>query len=208
MSCPICNNTEISDGAETCHQCGSDLEVFTHIESAKKEHHFQKKSMFILAALLGIVVVSWGSVSLLSGDTPDNAITGEVSPADDGTALSPAVSLNEFTETLKKENEDLKSEVASLTVEISKLKTPAPAIKAPAPKEKEKEAASDADLSAKAGASNESNVIIHQVKRGESLWKISRKYFKNGTKAKKIAADNNLTNMKAIPIGTKLKIYK
>jgi len=202
MSCPICNNTEISEGAETCSQCGSDLEVFTHIESAQKEHQFQKKSMLILAALLGIVVVSWGSVSLLSGDTSDDIITGEVSPPDDGTALSPAITSNEFTATLKKENEDLKTEVASLTSEINKLKTPAPSVKPSAPKEKEKEAALTSD------ASNESNVIIHKVKRGESLWKISRKYFKNGTKAKKIAADNNITNLKAVRIGTKLKIYK
>ena len=205
MSCPICSNTEISEGAENCPQCGSDLEVFTHIESAQKEQVFQKKSMLVLAALFGIVVLSWGSVSIFSGDKPkDAANTDEVSPPDDGTTLSPAVSLNEYTTTLKKENEDLKSEVTSLTSEINKLKTAAPAVKEtktePVTAKKEKAVTSE--------TAGESDVIIHVVKRGESLWKISRKYFKNGTKAKKIAADNNLTKMKAIPIGTKLKIYK
>lgn len=205
MSCPICNNTELSEGAENCPQCGSDLEVFTHIESAKKEHQFQKKSMFILAGLLGIVVVSWGSVSLLSNDKPqtDVSITEEISPPDD-VMPSPVVASNELNESneeaLKKENEALKSEVTSLTSEINKLKKPEPSVKAESPKEKVKTLTADAP--------NENNVIIHKVKRGESLWKISRKYFKDGTKAKKIAADNNLTNMKAIPIGTKLKIYK
>ena len=214
MSCPICNHTN-PDGyqderAENCPQCGSDLEVFTHIESAQKEHQFQKKSMLILAALLGIVVVSWGSVSLFSGDKPvtmDDAVKEEVSPLDDGTKLSPAVTLNEFIETLKKENQDLKSEVASLLSEVASLKSEVKILKVPDPSAKTsvpnaKEKVETADVS------NEGDVIIHVVKRGESLWKISKKYFRNGTKAKKIAADNNLTKMRSIPVGTKLKIYK
>ena len=52
------------------------------------------------------------------------------------------------------------------------------------------------------------DVIIHTVKRGDSPWTISKKYFHNGSHAKQIVADNNLQNMKNIPIGTKLKIQK
>lgn len=203
MSCPICNHTELNEGAATCPQCGSDLEVFTHIESAKKEHFSQKKSVAVLAALLAIVVVSWGSVSLLSGDKQQaDEVIAEVSPSEDGAMLSSAVNSNEVPEELKKENENLKSEVASLTSEINKLKTPAPsATAAPSLKGEDKNNGS-------LHGGGQSDVIIHTVKRGESLWRISMKYFKNEGNIKKIAADNNIANPKALPIGAKLKIYK
>src|ERR1035437_8429658 len=203
MSCPICNNTELNEGAESCPKCGSDLEVFTHIEGAQKEHAFQKKSILVLAAVLGLVVVSWGSVSLFSGNKTEIA---EVSPEETTKAIAAvpdSATLAAFTSAqvlLQKENESLKSEVASLKSGIKTMKTPTPASKEPVSKGKKKVKIADVTV--------DGGMITHTVKRGESPWTISKKYFKNGSHAKQIVSDNNLEHVKTIPIGTKLKIQK
>jgi len=204
ITCPICNYTELHSGAESCPKCGSDIGVFTHIEGAQKEHAFQKKSILILAALLGIVVVSWGSVSLFSGDksktkekteATDTAKTVSIQP--DSISLAKAA----IIQSLQKENENLKSEVASLRSETKTVKvSPVPSAKVPVTKGKKK--------AKKSEVATDGGTITHTVKRGESPWTISRKYFKNGSHAKQIVADNNLSNLKTIPIGTKLKIQK
>ena len=224
MSCPICNNPELSEGAESCPKCGSDLEVFAHIEGAQKEHAFQKKSVLILAALLGIVVVSWGSVSMFSGDkakttsetaSADSTKTVAVVPvsAPDSALFAQAA----ITEYVQKENESLRSEIASLKSDMKSIKSlkataKAPASKEPAEKEtktkKAKHAKAKEEVQISSAAKTEGDIIIHTVKRGDSPWTISKKYFRNGSHAKQIIADNNLENMKNIPIGTKLKIQK
>ena len=207
-SCPICNYTELHAGAESCPQCGSDIEVFSHIEGAEKERTFQKKSILILAGLLGIVVVSWGSVSLFSGDKDQMAAeTGNtdaakvISSVPDSASLATAAA----AQLLQKENEDLKSELASLKSEIKASKASTLIAKPSVSKAKKKVKTSAVSISSE---KSEDGIIIHTVKRGDSPWKISRKYFKNGSHTKQIVADNNLQNAKTIPIGTKLKIQK
>ncbi len=214
MSCPICNNIELQEGAESCNKCGSDLEVFTHIEAAHKEHVFQKKSILILVAVLGVVMVSWGSVSLFSGKSTEAstaiADTTMVSMA------TPDADANLTSSGWQKENEYLKSTIASLNEEIAILKKPVYTPKAVAPKAKKEKkikkekahAEPKAEPAAESNSNAESGVIIHTVKKGQSFWTISKKYFKNGSHAKQIAADNNLTGVKNIPLGTKLKINK
>lgn len=205
MSCPICDHNELSEGSESCPKCGSDLEIFTHIENAHKENTFQKKSILVLTALFGVVLVSWGSVSYFSGSNLERT---DVVMSVDTTAVveEPVTDFDALTAATKPveefvtENEEPKAEVAPLKTETeaeAPVVVPAPAAKAPVVKEK-----------AKVKVSNEGGTIIHKVKRGDSFWTISKKYFKNGNHAKQIAADNNLNVKKSIPLGTKLKINK
>lgn len=206
MSCPICNHTELEEGADNCPQCGSDLEIFTHIENAKKENTFQKKAGLVLTASLGLVLVSWGSTSFFSGDNkaevaalPVAENTEIVVPAEDPLNIADA---GKPVEEFVKENEEAKPEVAPLTAEKVTSKEPVVAAeKAPVVKEKEK-------VVKPAAPANEGGVIIHKVRKGDSFWKISKKYFGNGNHARKIAADNGLNPKKNIPLGTKLKINK
>jgi nucleoid-associated protein YgaU len=48
--------------------------------------------------------------------------------------------------------------------------------------------------------------ITHTVTKGESLWTISKLYYKEGNNWKKIANANNISNPKKLEIGTKLII--
>ncbi|TAL59926.1 MAG: LysM peptidoglycan-binding domain-containing protein [Bacteroidetes bacterium] len=204
MSCPICSHTELEEGAENCPKCGSDLEIFSHIESVHKVETFQKKSMLVLTGLLGIVMVSWGSVSLFSGSNPE--LSDEVAATESANVVVVVedplnlAAAGKPVEEFVKENEEIKPEVDPLKTKYE-VKTPAvsaPISKPPVAKEKGKTVP----------ASNEGGVIIHKVKRGDSFWKISKRYFGNGKHAKQIAADNNLNVKKSIPLGTKLKINK
>lgn len=211
MSCPICNHTELEEGAENCPKCGSDIEIFTHIENAHKSDIFQKKAMLSLVGVLGIIMVSWGSVSLFSGDNKEAsdlvavAETTEVEevPVEDPLNISDA---GKPVEEFVAENAEAKSEAASLKTEepakTSQVAAPDekdPVEKAPAVKEKVKHAGPTFDAD---------GYIYHKVRKGDSFWKISKRYFGSGKHAKRIAADNNLNPRKNIPLGTKLKINK
>lgn len=203
MNCPICNNDELNEGAESCPKCGSDLEVFSHIEGAQKQNAFQKKSVIILAALLGIVVVSWGSVSLFSGnksEVKENTVVADSAKTIAAKPDSLSLAITAITESLKKENEDLKAEVASMKSAKKTVKGSAIATKTQTLKNKKSVKKSSAPV--------EGEIITYTVKRGDSPWTISKKFFKNGSHAKQIVADNNLSNIKTIPVGTKLKIQK
>ncbi len=212
MSCPICNNTELHEGAESCSKCGSDLEIFTHIENAHKENNFNKKSILVLTALFGIILVSWGSASLFSGKQTEATVA--VASADTTSVVVPAPVPNALTASSKpveafvNDNAEVKPDVAPLKPEAEakvevKVKTEmkTPTIKTPVVKNKKKVKVVEAPVT-------EDGVVIHKVKRGDSFWTISKKYFKNGKHAKQIAADNNLNVKKSIPLGTKLKINK
>ena len=154
-------------------------------------------------------MVSWGSVSLFSGKKKD-AGNGIATADTTMVALTtPDPSANMTSSGWQKENESLKSTIASLNTEISILKKPAYVPKASVTKKKEKVKAEPApEVVADNTPKAEEGVIIHTVKKGQSFWTISKKYFKNGSHAKQIAAENNMTDVKDIPVGTKLKIQK
>jgi nucleoid-associated protein YgaU len=219
MSCPICNHHELPEGSETCPKCGSDLEIFTHIENAHKENTFQKKAILVLTALFGIVLVSWGSVSYLSGNKQEAskalacaesttvATTAPEAPAmaDAGKPVAEFIKDNEIRPGADDPLNAVIETPAASTPEVSAPAAPAPEAKAPVTEKHAK------TLKAKAVVEKEHSergVIIHKVRKGDSYWTISKKYFNNGSHAKQIALDNNLNPKKSIPLGTKLKINK
>lgn len=144
-------------------------------------------------------MVSWGSVNYFSGNSKNEIIvsadtTNVVVDAAEPLALE---SSTKPVEEFVKENEEVKPEVAPIIAETKVVEASAPVAKAPVVKERPK-----------VTVSSEGGVIIHKVKRGDSFWTISQKYFKNGSHAKQIAVDNNLNPKKSVAVGTKLKINK
>ncbi len=181
MNCPICNFSELSEGAASCPACQSDLEVFAHLEDAHKQHLFQKRLIAVLAVLLVIVaVVSWGATRFfyvaenkhLQADTTANNAT--------------VYWLIKRNETLK-ENEKLNAELISFKAEVKSL---------------------NEMLGANKSSPTSQEAITHIVKEGESLCNIAEKYYQDGLQYKKIADDNGLTDPKSIRAGMKLTINK
>lgn len=205
MSCPICSHTELEKGAESCPQCGSDLEIFNHIEKAHKADNFQKRSMLSLTAMLGIVMASWGSASLFSDS--NKGPEAELAAADTtSVVVSVEDPLNLSAETTPveefvKKNDEVKPEVSPMVEKKEPANETAPVATAPVVKVKEKAKPVGPTF-------EEDGYIYHKVRNGDSFWKISKRYFGNGNRAKQIAADNDLNPKKNIPLGTKLKINK
>lgn len=204
MNCPVCNKTELDKDATACPQCHSDLEVFQLIVSASEQRQTSKKIISALGLFAAVTAIGWASVGIFSGGKSESV---EVSPeiTVQNEALSPEDS--DLITMLTKENESLKSENASLTAKINAVKNPSTPLRATKDKAVVKEKPV-AKTSAPAVASTESGTIIHTVKKGETLWIIARKYFKDGRKYKQIAADNGISTKKKLKLGMKLKIQK
>ena len=193
MNCPVCNTTELAEDTTACPQCNSDLEVFQLIVKASEQRQTSKKIISALGLFAAVTAIGWASVGIFSGGksepvevSPEITVQNEVrTPAD-----------AELIALITKENEELKSENASLTAKINTVKEKPVVKEKPAVKEKI------------VAASTESGTIIHTVKKNETLWIISRKYFKDGRKYKQIAADNGISTKKKLKLGMKLKIQK
>jgi len=67
---------------------------------------------------------------------------------------------------------------------------------------------SSADSRRSSETAEEPDVVYHNVKAGETLYSIARKYFNDGSKYKKIMDDNNIDNASDVKVGTRLKIIK
>lgn len=205
MNCPVCNTTELSQDTTSCPQCNSDLEIFGLIVEASDQRQKHKKIISALSVFAAVTAIGWASVGMFSGKTT------ETSPVE----LSPAITTEndvnappkeaEVIAVLTKENEALKSEIASLKEKTAPAVAVAPVKEKPAVKEKPvaKEKAAE-----KITAKEESGTITHTVRNGDTFWIISRKYFGSGTKYKQIAKDNGLSVKAKLHKGQKLKIVK
>lgn len=190
MNCPVCNTTELDEDTANCPQCHSDLEVFRLIVRASEQRQKSKKIIAALGLFAAVTAIGWASAGIFSGKDP---VPAELSPeVTVQNTVRPAPADSELISMLTKENETLKSENISLSAKISSVK--------------EKTAAKTPVASS--AASTESGTIIHTVKKGETLWIISKKYFHNGSKCKQIAADNGLSPKQRLSKGMKLKIQK
>ncbi len=205
MSCPICNHQELEEAAKTCTECGSDIEIFDHIESVHKASNMQKKAILVLSAFFGVVLVSWGS-SFFSGHATnkdgEEMVAQTTEDVQDPLAITNASKpVAEFVEEANAEVKD-NVEVKIGTEVKEEAKAEVKEITKPEPVVKEK-----VKVVAKPEV-KETGPIIHKVRNGESLWRISKKYYGNGNHATQIAKDNNLNPKKNVPVGTKLKINK
>lgn len=186
MNCPVCNTTELSEDTTACPKCHSDLEVFQLIVKASEQRQTSRKIISALGLFAAVTAIGWASVGIFSKSEPVE-VSPEITVQNEVRTLEDA----ELIALITKENEELKSENASLTAKINTVK--------------EKPAAK---ISSPAVASTEGGTIIHTVKKNETLWILARKYFKDGRKYKQIAADNGISTKKKLKLGQKLKIQK
>lgn len=110
MNCPICNFSELSEGAVNCPACESDLEMFGYLADVRKQHLFQKRSIVVLVVLLAILSVSWVTIRFM--DVAENKNLQADTTANNATI---AWLIKE------KENEALKAEITSFKNEIKSL---------------------------------------------------------------------------------------
>lgn len=102
--------------------------------------------------------------------------------------------LQSENETIKLKNEELKNSLGEIEQQLDEIK------KEPEQEEGGKQIVEEA-------TSTTGEYKTHIIKKGDTLWELAFKYYKNPYKFEKIATDNNITDPKTLEIGQELKIY-
>jgi nucleoid-associated protein YgaU len=176
MDCPVCQNSQIEEGASSCSGCRSDLSAFTHLKAEEKERNGLRKSRLILFIVLGLVLVSWaGTYATRSPEGP---------PAAESELLKKTTKdKDRQISELKAKIEEQQSKIEQLESELTGLLT-----------------------SLEKAADKEGNVTMHVVQKGETLWKISEKYHGNGLKHTHIAEHNKMDQPHYLKVGDTILI--
>ena len=205
IECPVCKASGIKKGSPRCPRCNSDLEVFGQIENLEEGSSGSTAALTIAYFLVLACVVAF--LLFYYFVYKDAQAASEVNK-------SQIKQLTTQIEGLKTENEqylqqiiDLRTQMGSgsdNTIPASKIKKEentqkqtAPTNQAPIAQPKKQEQ-----------LKTQSGVIYHEVKAGESLRRIAKKYFDDMGMYTKIMKDNNIKEPDQIYPGQKLKIIR
>jgi len=184
MNCPVCDDPNIPEGAESCTNCGSELRAFHDIQRVQTQRR-NYRTMSIVLGALAIVAISYMAALQMMKTTPmeethmEQASMAISAPAPDAEAQGKMEELESLL--IQKD-----AEIANLKSEVSQL-----------------EASSAQSTKADQPTSQvESNV--HVIQDGESLWKISERYLGSGFKSNELAEKNQLADPNHIEVGDTL----
>lgn len=170
----------------------SGKEIFQSLRKAYQRDKTRKRVIALLSIVLVIVVVAWGVVSMSGEDREAMASEAEAEKAG-----------KKVTE-LKVENKELKNRVEELKSQVSDLNSRISAMKS----SQENATGKTEDGGKPSVSTGEKDYIVHEVKEGEFLWMLAKKYYGDGYAYHRIIKDNNIEHPDVIPKGKKLKIYK
>lgn len=169
MDCPICDYKGLDADAKNCPSCNADLTAFLAIDAVEASMKKQKKTtlifiiLFILACVACVVIYFLASTYGTAAEDADKLAACEAE-----------------IQTMKTENQQLKTLNANLLEENKKLK--GEIANAPPPQ------------------------VDHMIREGETLYIIARNYLGNGDLYPKIAADNDIEKPDIIFAGDEIII--
>ncbi|MBD77781.1 MAG: hypothetical protein CL840_02415 [Crocinitomicaceae bacterium] len=181
MECPVCNDSELGDGASSCPKCQSELSGFNELTAAERERAKHKRYIMglgIVALLLGI---SWIASTSMKNDTASMAMSNDEKNS-------------QVIEEQKQLITSLQGQVTELTTQNMELAEHIQTFEVV-------EMSED-------GESIESDYHIHVVKEGESLWSIAEEYHADGFKHDEIAGHNDLNDPHYIKVGDTVIVKK
>ena len=172
MDCPICDYKNLGADKTNCPSCNTDLTAYHALDAVEASMKKQKRCKFtfiilFILALLGCVAIYF--ILSSAGPTKENKDN--------------LVKCENELQSLKAENEQLRSTIADLQHENAKLM----------------EAKNQQPVSTQ---------LTHVINEGETLFFIARTYLGNGSLYPRIAADNNIENPDLIFTGATLIINK
>ncbi|MBT3647233.1 MAG: LysM peptidoglycan-binding domain-containing protein [Flavobacteriales bacterium] len=178
MNCPVCDDPNIPEGAESCESCGSDLRAFQDIQRVQKQRGTFKTASIALAALsLLLIIFLAGSTMMASNGTVD----GEV-PMESDSADSQDMEQSGDLQQVLKEKDD---KIALLESEVEEL---------------------IATMQSSHEDVEKPDQTIHVVEEGESLWSISEMYHGHGFEHAEIAGHNEIDDIHHIKVGDSIII--
>lgn len=223
IECPVCKASGIKKGSPRCPRCNSDLEVFTQIETLEEGSSASTAALMIAYFLVMACVVSF--LLFYFFVYKDAQAASEVNK-------SQIKQLTSQIEGLKTENEQYLQQIIDLRTQLGsgsenvipdlKIKKEdntqtkaAPVNQTPVAQPKKQVSAAQpkkqtpvAQPKKQEQLKAKSGVVYHEVKPGESLRRIAKKYFGDMEMYSKIMKDNNIKKPDQIHPGQKLKIIR
>ncbi|MEQ9186364.1 MAG: LysM domain-containing protein [Cryomorphaceae bacterium] len=183
MNCPICDDPNIPEGAESCANCGSDLRAFHDIQRVQDQRR-NYKTLSLVFGVLAILLVSYVIAFRFVAPDPIQNDAGEhatMAMASDATAAPNPSEMDE----LKSQLIEKDAEIVTLQSEIAQL---------------------EATMQSSFDDVKDKDHTIHVVKEGETLWSISEMYHGHGFEHATIAGHNEVNNMDHIEVGDSIII--
>ncbi len=207
MDCPICNYPGVNEEATSCPKCNSDLTVFNEIHSMNNKIKKQKKQHNIFFIIIMLVLLGWAYTYFFGSTKTENDLMAESEKK-----TNQIIELNKEVNRLKNLVSNADSDNPySVQEEISYSNPTSEAIRRRSLNEvRELDGINDPaneDAYQDFGLENEPKVQYHTVRTGETLYSIAKDVYRDGSKYKKIMADNNITDPTDIKVGQKLKVY-
>lgn len=212
IKCPVCGKTGIPDYHKentVCPCCGTDLGIYRMIDQipAESNQEAQKAgaqrnlwkpaaaAAFAAAAVLGILL-AWKPPMAPSSTVPDeNPLKGRVA---------------ELEGQLARLNTQKADEVSRLSESVTALQGRLSEAERQKDEETDRLRNSIEDLKGQLSAAKEQNAAAayfsYTVRKGDSLWRISSRFYGTGTKAGDIARDNGRTMDSVLHVGDTLRI--
>jgi len=173
------------------HELG--MESFQHLLNIRREILFLRRTTiaFSIAALSLLAILA--AVILIP--SPRNK-----SAPSDSASISTAVV--DTIEKLKSQNRALKEKNASLDHELKLIRKQFVARTGEMPPAEEVQTGADSEIMPG------DSIVFHEVRKGETLYSIAKKYYGDENMFTKIMNDNDLTRISDATEGKQLKIYK
>jgi len=205
MDCPVCNHKGIPESLRQCPNCQTDLTMFRNINRLNSEVKTKRQVIIGMGFLLVVVIGILGYMFLFSDGFSSRNIRLEIQAKND-----------EILE-LRKQNTELQQELFDLrqdgdTAEGDGFRRVIPSSEddpsGVSDQKARRTSAERTESRQSTETSEKPEVVYHNVKAGETLYSISKKYFGDGSKYPKIMDDNDIDKVSDVKVGLRLKIIK
>jgi LysM repeat protein len=230
IECPVCKASGIKKGSPRCPRCNSDLEVFGQIENLEEGGSASSAALLIAYFLVLASVVAFSLFYLfvykdakaaseinlsqikqlttqIEGLKTENDqylqqiidLRTQIGGASEDILPASKTKKEEEVPTQTSQVKQAPSEVKKKPEQVKTQPVTKPVLKKQTPVAQEKK---------QENIKNQSGVVYHEVKPGESLRRIAQKYYGDGKMYPKIMKDNNIKQPDQIYPGQKLKIIR
>ncbi len=208
MECPVCKATGIKKGSPRCPRCNSDLEVFGQIDNIEEGGNGSTAALLLAYFLVLVSVIAF--VLFYFFAYKDAKAAADVNQ----TKLK---QLTEQIDQLKVENDQYLQQIIDLRTRLGSGDDVSDVVTKPKKEEPvQAQAAQSVPAQRQAPVSQsrlieskaQGGIVYHEVKPGESLRRIAKKYFGDTEMFSKIMKDNNIKTPDQIHPGQKLKIIR
>jgi LysM repeat protein len=209
IECPVCKASGIKKGSPRCPRCNSDLEVFGQIDTIEEGGSGSTAALMLAYFLVVVSVIAFVLFYLF--------VYKDAKAASDVNQTKMR-QLTEQIDQLKTENDQYLQQIIDLRTRLGsgseagdiavKPKKEEPIQTQPSQNVPVQRQSTVSKPKQTEQLKSQGGVVYHEVKPGESLRRIAKKYFGDTEMFNKIMKDNNIKSPDQIFPGQKLKIIR